>query len=147
MPRPRDLKLRKITDAEQDRMREIQFYIFVQKLLEANNMSALALDLLDSLGNAFNCNTVILRKLALNIYQQQGIIKPTKKEIALMYYRTGTSTLRIRELLQIHPQTLYRYIQEYIDEGQFEYVYKTDEEELVTIKRFMVQLERLVNWR
>ena len=83
----------------------------------------------------------------MNIFQKQGIIKPTKQEIAIMYYRNGVSVRRIREVLSIHPQTLYRYIENYIDEGQFEYIYKTEDEELVTIKRFMIQLEQLINWR
>ena len=143
----RKIHLRKITDAEQDRMYEIQFYIFINKLLDDNNKSVLALDILDNLGNIFNCNTIILRKLAMNIFQKQGIIKPTKQEIAIMYYRNGVSVRRIREVLGIHPQTLYRYIENYIDEGQFEYIYKTEDEELVTIKRFMIQLEQLINWR
>lgn len=141
------INLKPITDVERDRMYEIQFYIFLIKLLEDNNKSILALDILDSLGNLFNCNTIILRKLAQDVFIKQGIITPSKQELAIMYYRNGVPVRRIREITNIHPETLYRFINEYIDAGQFEYVYKTDEEELVTIKRFMIQLEQLINWR
>jgi hypothetical protein len=147
MGNKRRINVKALTDAERDRLYEIQFYIFIKKLLDANNKSALTLDILDSLGNLFNCNIMTLKRLASDVYQDRGILVPSKQELAVMYYRSGVPILRIRELLQIHQQTLYRYLEDYISAGQFEYVYKTEDEDLVTIKRFMIQLEQLINWR
>jgi hypothetical protein len=139
--------IKPLTDAEKDRLYEIQFYLFVRKLLEDHNKSVLALDIMESLGSVFNCNSIRLKRLVQDVYMDKGIIVPTKKEMAILFYKEGLSVRRIYKLYHIHQQTLYRYLEEYIEEGQFEYVYKTEDEDLVTIKRFMIQLEQLINWR
>lgn len=139
--------IRPLTEAEQDRLIEIDFYLFIQHLLNSYNHSVLSIDVIESLAQLFNCNITFLKRIAQEIHAQTSPLIPSKQELMIMMYRTNMSTRNIRDKFRVHQQTLYRYLDEYVRDGQFEYVYKLDEEELVILKSFMIQLKQLLDWR
>lgn len=136
-----------LTEPEKDRMIEINFYLFIEHLLDSYNHSILSTDVIEALAQLFNCNVTLLKRIAHDIYNRTSIIIPSKQELIIMLYRSGMSIRNIRKTIGAHPQTVYRHLDNYISEGQFEYVYKLDEEELVVVKSFMTQLEQLISWR
>jgi len=136
-----------LTEVEKDRLVEINFYLFIRHLLDTYNNSILSTDVIEALAQLYNCNVTLLKRIAHEIYNGTSIIIPSKQELTVMLYRSGMSIRNIRNVIGTHPQTVYRNLDEYIAEGQFEYVYKLDEEELVIIKSFMTQLEELTHWR
>lgn len=136
-----------LTDVEKERLVEIDFYMFVKHLLESYNHSILSTDVIESLAQLYNCNITLLKRLAHEIYNGTSPLIPSKQELVIMLYKEGLTIREIRRITGAHPQTVYRYLDVYESEGQFEYVYKSSEEDLTVIKSFMSQLKNLVNWR
>jgi transposase len=64
-----------------------------------------------------------------------------------MLYRSGMSVRKIRTTTNVHPQTLYRYVKQYIEEGQLDFFIRTNEETFLQLKQFMTQLERIMGWK
>lgn len=139
--------IKSLSEVEKDRLIEINFYLFIKHLLETYNNSILSTDVIEALAQLYNCNVTLLKRIAHEIYNGTSIIIPSKQELTIMLYRSGMSIRGMRRAIGVHPQTIYRHLDDYINEGQFEYVYKLDEEELVVIKSFMIQLEELIRWR
>lgn len=139
--------IKPITDVEQDRLVEINFYLFVHHLLDTYNKSVLATDVIEALAQLYNCNITFLKKLTHDIYANNSEIIPSKQELVIMLYKSGMPVRRIRDVTGIHPQTVYRYLEEYITNGQFEYQYRLEDEYLIILKSFMTQLEELLSWR
>lgn len=139
--------IKPLSVVEEERLIEIEFYLFVTHLLETYNRSILSIDVIESLAQLFNCNITFLKKLTQEIYNKTSVIIPSRQELIITMYRTNVSARKIRSQFNIHPQTMYRYLNEYVREGQFEYVPRLEEEELVILKSFMVQLKQLLEWR
>ncbi len=139
--------IRPLTEAEQNRMIEIHYYMFISNLLEAYNRSALITDVLEALATLYACDLTTLKTLASAVYQGYSSFVPSKAELSVMLYRSGMPIRDIRRTLKIHPQTVYRQLKEYIEQGQFEYAPKLDEESRTTLVKFMENVERLSNWR
>lgn len=139
--------IKPLSVVEKERLIEIEFYLFITRLLETYNKSVLSLDVIESLAQLFNCNVTFLKKLAQEIHGNTSIIIPSKQELIITMYRTNTSVRNIRARFNVHPQTVYKYLDEYVRNGQFEYVPKLDEEDLAILKSFMIQLKQLLDWR
>lgn len=140
-------KLRALTDSEEARLTEIEYYLFVKHLLTEYNQSVLIFDILETLATLFNCNVTTIKQMAVGIKTNSHYIVPEKQEIAVMLYRKNIPTRKIRTLAGIHPQTLYRMLEEHIATGQFEYGARTSGQESIEIAKFMKQLDNLNNWR
>lgn len=139
--------IKPLTELEQDRLIEIDFYLFIKHLLDAYNQSIITLDIIETLGHLFNCNITTLKQLALAIYNKNTLLIPSKQELIVLLYKEGNTLNRLRTKLKIHPQTVYRMLQLYLEQGQFEYVPKLNEEDLIVIKSFMIQLHTLLDWK
>lgn len=139
--------LKTISVPEKDRLIEIQFYLFVQYLLETYNQSVIIYDILDTLANLFGCNITLIRGLVQGINTKSSAIIPDKEELGLLLYKSGTSIRNIRRRTKIHPQTLYRAIQKYVEEGQLEFTPRLEEDTFIHIKNFMEQLENIMRWK
>lgn len=139
--------IKPLSITEDDRFVEINFYRFIKHLLDSYNNSILSLDVIESLAQLFNCNITLLKRITQEIYNGTSIIIPTKQELVIMLYKAGVPVRKIRKETGAHPQTVYRYLEEYKLNGQFEYVSKLDEEELVIVKSFMLQLDEVLMWR
>lgn len=140
-------QINSLTEVEQDRLIEIDFYMFIKHLLDSYNHSVLSTDVVESLAQLYNCNVTLLKKITNEIYAGNSCIIPSKKELVIMLYKSGVALREIRRMTGVHPQTVYRYLDEYKLEGQFEYMYRLEEEELVILKSFMLQLKQLLDWR
>lgn len=140
-------QIKPLTESEKDRLIEIDFYLFVKHLLNKYNNSILALDIIEALGQLYNCNITALKQLALGIYNKTSLLIPSKQELIVLLYKEGNTLNRLRSKLNIHPQTVYRMLGQYINEGQFEYVSKLNDEGLIIVKSFMTQLHDLIDWR
>lgn len=139
--------IRELTEAEELRMIEIEFYLFVNNLLNNYNRSFLISDIIESFSELFRCNTTILKKLCMQVYTGYGAIVPSKQELCVLLYKYETPIRKIRKLTGSHPQTVYRYLDEYVEEGQFEFNTHLTPTETEEVKKFMEQIKTITDWR
>ncbi len=139
--------LKPLTIPEEDRLIELEFYMFISYLLEKYNQSVIIFDIVDTLANLFGCNIVQLRAIVQGINGNTSAIIPDKEELGILLYKSGMSIRQIRSLTKIHPQTLYRLIDTYKKNGQLEFTPRLDEEIFLQVKEFMIKLEEIMRWK
>ena len=140
-------KLKPLSKPEEARLVEIEFFMFVQYLLDTYNHSAIVYDIIDSLSQLFGCNMTIIRQLIQGINLKTSCIIPDKEELSVLMYKTHTPIRKIRKRTKIHQQTLYRQLTNYLTNGQFEFGPRLDEEHFEQIELFMTQLEKIMRWK
>lgn len=140
-------KLKPLSFPEQDRLIELNFYMFISYLLEKYNQSVIIYDIIDTLANLFGCNITQLRSIAQNINAGSAAIIPDKEELGILLYKSGMPIRHIRKLTKIHPQTLYRTITTYKQRGQLEFTPRLEEEIFLQVKEFMTKLEEIMRWK
>lgn len=134
---------------EQQRLIEIQFYLFIKHLYKTYNRSAIIGGILESFSKTFGCNVSTIRYLVNEIDFERSSIIPEKEELAVILYRSGMSIRLIRRVTSMHPQTLYRHFTAYKEAGQFECAPRLDDETFAQVKKFMehlVHLSEAVGW-
>ncbi|NCC99837.1 MAG: helix-turn-helix domain-containing protein [Bacteroidia bacterium] len=139
--------LKPLSYPEQDRLIEIDFYMFISYLLEKYNQSVIIYEIIDTLANLFGCNITQIRSLVQGINGNVSAIIPDKEEIGILLYKSGLSVRKIRKATKIHPQTLYRLIEAYKRNGQLEFTPRLDEEVFLQVKDFMEKLEEIMRWK
>ena len=139
--------LKPVSVPEKDRLIEIEFYLFVSYLLDTYNKSAVLYDIVDTFAELFGCNKTVLRSILVGIYNRTSTIIPDREELAVILYKSGMSTRRIREITKIHQQTLYRILNLYKLNGQLEFGPRLDEELFLQVKEFMIQLKQITRWK
>jgi len=139
--------LKPLSYPEQDRLIELDFYMFINSLLEKYNQSVIIYDIIDTLANLFGCNITQLRSIVQGINTSSSAIIPDKEELGVLLYKSGLSVRKIRKATKIHPQTLYRLIETYKRDGQLEFSPRLDEEVFLQVKTFMIKLEDIMGWK
>src|SRR5574344_2327100 len=139
--------LKPISIPEQDRLIELDFYMFISYLLEKYNQSVIIYDIIDTLANLFGCNITQIRSLVQGINAGTSAIIPDREELGVLLYKSGLSVRKIRKSTKIHPQTLYRLIETYKRNGQLEFTPRLDEEIFLQVKDFMIKLDEIMRWK
>jgi hypothetical protein len=139
--------LKPLSIPERDRLIELNFYMFINYLLEKYNQSVIIYDIIDTLANLFGCNITQIRSLVQGINTGTSAIIPDKEELGILLYKSGLSVRKIRNLTKIHPQTLYRLIETYKRNGQLEFTPRLDEEIFLQVKDFMIKLDEIMRWK
>ena len=139
--------LKPISIPEQDRLIELDFYMFISYLLEKYNQSVIIYDIIDTLANLFGCNITQIRSLVQGINAGTSAIIPDREELGVLLYKSGLSVRKIRKSTKIHPQTLYRLIETYKRDGQLEFTPRLDEEIFLQVKDFMIKLDEIMRWK
>lgn len=139
--------LKQMSYPEQDRLIELEFYLFITYLLEKYNQSVIIYDIIDTLADLFGCNITQIRSIVQAINMNTSAIIPDKEELGILLYKSGMSVRRIRANTKIHPQTLYRLIETYKRDGQLEFSPRLDEEVFLQIKDFMIKLNEIMRWK
>lgn len=139
--------LKPISIPEQDRLIELDFYMFISYLLDKYNQSVIIYDIIDTLANLFGCNITQIRSLVQGINAGTSAIIPDREELGVLLYKSGLSVRKIRKSTKIHPQTLYRLIETYKRNGQLEFTPRLDEEIFLQVKDFMIKLDEIMRWK
>ena len=139
--------LKPISIPEQDRLIELDFYMFISYLLDKYNQSVIIYDIIDTLANLFGCNITQIRSLVQGINAGTSAIIPDREELGVLLYKSGLSVRKIRKSTKIHPQTLYRLIETYKRGGQLEFTPRLDEEIFLQVKDFMIKLDEIMRWK
>lgn len=139
--------LKPISIPEQDRLIELDFYMFISYLLDKYNQSVIIYDIIDTLANLFGCNITQIRSLVQGINAGTSAIIPDREELGVLLYKSGLSVRKIRKSTKIHPQTLYRLIETYKRDGQLEFTPRLDEEIFLQVKDFMIKLDEITRWK
>lgn len=98
--------------SEQDRWLEIEFYFLLKKTLSENNNSAFVYTLLDSICVLYNINTTIIKALLNTIVRDQSVLKPTKAELCILWYKQERSVRGLYKYTNIHPNTFRKYVEQ-----------------------------------
>ena len=140
-------ELKPMSRPEEDRLIEIEFYMFITYLLQRYNQSQIIWDILDTLSDLFGCNKTIIRNVTRGIRDKVSSIIPDKEELSVMLYKSGATVRSIRKRAKIHPQTLYRMLTKYKEAGQLELSSRLEEEVFLQVKEFMTQLDEIMRWK
>lgn len=137
--------LNTLTPLEQQRYREIEFYLFIENLLEKYNRSAIIYSIVESLAELFSCNVTILKTLIQSINNVSSTIIPDRAELGIMLYKKGVPVRKIRDIINMHPQTLYRHIEQY-KKDPIEFLPKLDVEVREQIIQFLDRINEIIGW-
>ena len=93
----------------------------------------------------FGCDFSLIRVLAQSIHMNSGLIVPAKYELVLMLYRQEYSIRKMRKGLRIHPTTIYKFVKQFIEDGQPEFGRKLDDRSFEQVVKFMTQFNTIVS--
>ena len=136
-----------ISPCEQERMIEVNFTLFVRHLLKMYNKSILSLDIIEAIAVVSGCNVTYIKQLAQAVYNDFSAVVPTRQEQVVLLYRSNYTVRKIQEMTGVHMQTMYRYLDDYVAEGMFEYEYRLEETQLDMVRKFMDSVDRITSWR
>lgn len=138
---------RTLTESEQTRMTELEFYLFVENLLRVYNRSYAVADVMETLASLFNCSITTIKKLTQQVYAGYGSFIPSKQELIVVLYKNQMPIRTIRRLTSIHPQTVYSNLDAWQEAGCPEYFAKLDAHEYEEVETFMENVKRITEWR
>lgn len=100
-----------------ERLKEIQFYMFIEAfILKYNHDNQYLLEMVESLASLFDCKPQNIT-MAIDL-MRSPIYKPDKKEIVVGAFLLDIPIRKTSKIARIGNDTYYRYLQQYINEGQ-----------------------------
>jgi len=129
--------VRELTEDEQRRLIEIQFYNTVKSIIDPDkNINTMAFVKAARAVQTFD--EALIEQVIRKIYSGDATsITPIRTENVVMMYRGGYSIRELKKLLNIHSRTLYKIINEYIAYGEPVYEAKTPEHITVELDKFL----------
>lgn len=123
---------------------EIEFCLFIEKLLLTYSYSVDVLDLVSAFSVYADVPASLINKLVQQVYIKDRALVPSKAEMLLVLKKQDYSMRQIRDKIGIHPNTQYRLIKEMKENREQIPTIKPrlDDEEYITIIRFMEQIKK-----
>lgn len=138
------LQLNSPSAKTKERMKEVQFYIFLESFFyKYNSNNQYIVQLIESLAELFECRPTVLSIMIDNF--KSPLYKPTKEEIAVTAFHLGIPVRRITKITQMGIETYYRKIQSYKTEGQQELEPRLTNDFTIELEKFLKHATYMFN--
>lgn len=110
-------KINQPTQKTLKRMKEVQFYIFLESFFyKYNKDNQYILNMIESIAELYDCRPSMISILIDNF--KSPIYKPDKEEIVVTSYHLGIPVRKLSKITKIGIETYYRHLNKYIANGQ-----------------------------
>lgn len=118
------------------RMKEVQFYIFLESFYyKYNTDNQYILAMIESLAQLFDCRPSMISILIDNF--KSPIYKPDKEELVVTSFHLGIPVRKVTKILGMGIETYYRYLTKYQSNGEHELEPRTSEDYSVEMSKFI----------
>lgn len=105
------------TNTTLQRLKEIQFYLFLESFFyKYNHDNQYIIDLVESLALLFDCKPTIITILIDHF--KSPVYKPDKMEQVVGAFYLGIPVRKLSKIVGMGVETYYKYLNKYIQEGQ-----------------------------
>lgn len=118
------------------RVKEVQFYMFLQAFLfKYNHDNQYIIGLIEDLALLYDCKPHIITTMISHF--KSPAYAPDKKEIVVSSFLLGIPVRGVRRITKTGTDTYYRYLKEYINEGQPDLQPRLSEEYQKELDKFL----------
>ncbi len=112
-------KLKQPTEKTLQRLKEIQFYLFLESFFyKYNHNNQYIIDLVESIASLYGCSPSIITILVDHF--KSPVYKPDKEEVIIGATLLGIPIRNLNSITKLGVETYYRYLTKYIAEGEHE---------------------------
>lgn len=118
------------------RMKEVQFYIFLESFFyKYNKDNQYILDMVESLASLYGCRPSFISILIDNF--KSPIYKPDKEEIVVTAYHLGIPVRNLAKIMTMGVETYYRKLTGYIANGEHQLEPRISDDYTEEMSRFL----------
>jgi hypothetical protein len=112
-------KLKPPTKTTLKRLKEIQFYLFLESFLyKYNHDNQYIISMIESISSLYGCDPTKITILVDHF--KSPVYKPTKEELVIGATLLGITVRSLNSITKIGVETYYRYINKYISSGEYD---------------------------
>lgn len=137
-------KVSTLSEAEQQRFHEIEFYLSIRHIFNVCGDRQTTYELIEVLCRMTDASITLIKALTSNINAINSPVKPFKDELAVMLYRTGMTLKNIEKHAKTSTRSIYRYLDQYSEMGDREFLPRIKEEYIPHIKKFNKIIKELM---
>ena len=133
-------QLKQPTQKTLQRLKEIQFYLFLESFFyKYNSDNQYIIDLVESLAQLYGCSPTALTVLVDHF--KSPVYKPDKEELIIGATLLGIPIRSLNSITKIGVETYYRYLTAYISDGERELEPRLNENYTKELERFLENAE------
>lgn len=133
-----------LSRVEEQRFAEIEFYLNVKHIFNVCGNQQATYELIEVLCRICDASITLIKALTSNINAINSQVKPYKDELAVMLYRNGMTLRNIEKHAKISTRTIYRYIEQYYEEPNKEFLPRVKEEYFAHVTKFNKLVKELM---
>ena len=107
-------KLPKITEEEELRLVEIQFYLIIRNMFDTLGNKVSTWDLLEQLCICADISILTIKTIVKDIMSETSVLKPNKEELSILLYKAGWSISKIERTSGYSARHFYRILNTYV---------------------------------